>query len=304
MLSHSISCLHQGQQTNRLQLLLKNRAHTLYNPGMSVLHEIVQQKKVRIAAAKRKRPAGELKSFISGIERPRDFAAAVTSDSGQVKLIAELKKASPSKGLIRPDFDHRAIASIYESKGVDALSVLTEEDFFQGNIEYLPEVRAITSRPLLRKDFLVDDYQVLEARAYQADAVLLIAAILERNQAAEYLGYARELGMAVLFEVHDQKELEMALLINAPIIGINNRNLKTLHIDLETTFQLKKEVPGGKIVVSESGISSRQDVLRLAEAGIDAMLVGSSFMASPDIGRRIDELRGAIRSADTREGCI
>ncbi|MGC2061975.1 MAG: indole-3-glycerol phosphate synthase TrpC [Thermodesulfovibrionales bacterium] len=272
--------------------ILKKQGNTLYNPSMSVLNRIVEQKKVRIASAKAKRPLSELKSFISGVERPRDFAGAVTGNAGQVRLIAELKKASPSRGLIRPDFDHRKIASIYEAKAVDALSVLTEEDFFQGKIDYLPEVRAITSRPLLRKDFLVDDYQIFEARACQADAVLLIAAILGKNQAAEYLSCAQELGMAVLFEVHDRKELEMALLIDAPIIGINNRNLKTLSIDLETTFQLRKEIPKEKTVVSESGISRHEDVLRLLEAGVDAMLVGSSFMASPDIGRKIDELRG------------
>ncbi len=260
---------------------------------MSVLAKIVEKKKERIAAAKSRRSAGDLRALISGLEAPRDFGRAVKRDAGgQVRLIAELKKASPSRGLIRPDFDHKKIAAIYDQKGVDALSVLTEEDFFQGNIDYLPEVRTITSRPLLRKDFLVDDYQIFEARAYQADAVLLIAAILGKNQAAEYLGCARELGMAVLFEVHDRAELEMALLIGAPIVGINNRNLKTLAIDLGTTFQLRREIPEGTTVVSESGISRHEDVLRLGEAGVDAMLVGSSFMASPDIGRKIDELRG------------
>jgi indole-3-glycerol phosphate synthase len=268
---------------------------------MSVLNRIVEQKKVRISAAKAARPLAALKSTISSVERPRDFAGAVTGNAGRVKLIAELKKASPSRGLIRPDFDHKKIASIYEARAVDALSVLTEEDFFQGSLDYLPEVRAITSRPLLRKDFLIDDYQIFEARAYQADAVLLIAAILEKNQAAEYLACAGELGMAVLFEVHDHRELEMALLIDAPIIGINNRNLKTLAIDLETTFQLRREIPGGKIVVSESGISRHEDVLKLLEAGVDAMLVGSSFMAAADIGRKIDELRNEI-GTELRDG--
>lgn len=261
---------------------------------MSVLGKIVGKKKERIAAAKARLSARDLRAMISELEAPRDFARAVKRDSdGPVRLIAELKKASPSKGLIRPDFDHRAIASLYDSKGVDAISVLTEEDFFQGSLDYIPEVRALTLRPLLRKDFLVDDYQIYEARAYQADAVLLIAAVLEKGQAAEYLGLAGELGMAVLFEVHDMKELEMALSVDAQIIGINNRNLKTLDIDLETTFQLKREIPRGKTVVSESGIGRHRDVLRLQEAGIDAMLVGSSFMASPDIAGKIDELRGA-----------
>jgi indole-3-glycerol phosphate synthase len=259
---------------------------------MSVLAKIVEKKRERIGIARARSPLSDLRAKISGLERPRDFAKAVTGNAGRVRLIAELKKASPSRGLIRQDFDHKKIASIYEAKGVDALSVLTEEDFFQGRLDYLPEVRAITSRPLLRKDFLIDDYQIFEARAFQADAVLLIAAILEKNQAAEYIACAGELGMAVLFEVHDLRELEMALLVDAPIIGINNRNLKTLQIDLETTFQLRREVPPGKIVVSESGISRHEDVMKLLEAGVDAMLVGSSFMSSPDIGRKIDELRG------------
>jgi len=259
---------------------------------MSVLNKIVEAKKDRLASARAAVPLGDLKDIISGLEKPRDFRAAVTGRSGEVRLIAELKKASPSKGLIRPEFDHKSIASVYDSKGVDALSVLTEEDFFQGSLGYLADARKVSSRPLLRKDFLFDAYQIYEARANQADAILLIAAILGKNQASEYLELAGELGMAVLFEVHDREELDMALLIDAAVIGINNRNLKTLRIDLETTFILKKEIPPGKVIVSESGISSREDVLRLQAAGIDAMLVGSSLMASGDIGRKIDELRG------------
>ncbi len=260
---------------------------------MSVLAKIVDKKRERVAAAKSRRTVPDLRALISGLEGPRDFARAVKREAdGPGRLIAVLKKASPSKGLIRPGFDHREIAAVYEAKGVDAMSVLTEEDFFQGSLGYIADVRAITTRPLLRKDFLFDEYQIYEARASQSDAILLIAAILEKGQAAEYLGLAAELGMAVLFEVHDARELEMALEIDAPIIGINNRNLRTLRIDLDTTFQLRREIPANRTVVSESGISSPEDVRRLMAASVDAMLVGSSFMASADIGRKIDDLRG------------
>ncbi|TAN42188.1 MAG: indole-3-glycerol phosphate synthase TrpC [Nitrospirae bacterium] len=262
---------------------------------MSVLDKIVGQKKERVAAARLQRPAATLRSLISDLGKPRDFRGAIIGGNGLVRLIAEIKKASPSRGLIRPDFDHKAIATVYEEKKVDAISVLTEEDFFQGNLAYLPEVSAISSRPLLRKDFIFDEYQIYEARAAGADAILLIAAILGKGQAGEYLHLAQDLGMAVLFEVHDHDELEMALRVNAPIIGINNRNLKTLQIDLGTTFALTREIPAGIPVVSESGISSRSDVMRLAEAGVGAMLIGSSLMAAPDIAAKIDELRGAAR---------
>src|ERR1700690_990629 len=209
--------------------------------SMSVLKKIVEQKTGRVAYAKSKQPVASLKSLIIDLEKPRDFGKAITRGPGPIRLIAEIKKASPSKGLIRPDFEHRAIALIYEEKGVDAISVLTEEDFFQGRLEYLSEVRKISSRPLLRKDFIFDEYQLYEARANMAAAVLLMAAILEKKQAEEYLHLSLELGMSVLFEVHGFDELEMALGLNALIIGINNRDLKTLQIDLNKTFNLKKE---------------------------------------------------------------
>lgn len=259
---------------------------------MSVLEKIVEAKKKRLSSAKYTKPLSELKSLIRDIERPRDIAKALKRDDNPIKLIAEIKKASPSRGLIRSDFSHTAIASVYEAKKVDAVSVLTEEDFFQGRLEFLEEVKQIVSCPVLRKDFIFDEYQLFEARAKKADAVLLIAAILELKQAEEFLHLARELGLSVLFEVHDLAELETALRINAPIIGINNRNLKTLAIDLNTTFELKKEIHGDCVVVSESGIKTRDDVLRLEEAGIDAMLIGTSLMESHDIAGKIDALRG------------
>lgn len=259
---------------------------------MSVLRKIVERKKERIAYAKSLTPLAELKSAIKNVPESRDFAKAVKRDNTPIRLIAEIKKASPSKGLIRADFSHTAIASIYETKKVDAVSVLTEEDFFQGRLEFLEEVKQIVSCPVLRKDFIFDEYQIFEARAKKADAILLIAALLELKQAEEYLHLARELGLSVLFEVHDLAELETALRINAPIIGINNRNLKTLAIDLNTTFELKKEIPGDRVVVSESGIKTREDVSRLEEAGTDAMLIGTSLMESQDIAAKIDALKG------------
>lgn len=260
---------------------------------MSVLAKIAEKKRERLAAAKRRISSSELSSRLKDLPAPLDFAGAIRGQGGPVRLIAEVKKASPSKGLIRKDFDHKAIASVYKDRQVNAISVLTEEDFFQGKLEFLGDVKKIAGLPVLRKDFILDEYQVIEARVNGADAILLIAAMLEKNQAAEYMHMAAELGLAVLFEVHDHDELVMALDIDAPVIGINNRNLKTLQIDLNTTFILKKEIPHGKIIVSESGIRNRQDVLRLEEAGIDAMLIGTSLMESNDIGSKIAELRGA-----------
>lgn len=259
---------------------------------MSVLQKIVAAKKNRLSSAKYRNPLSEIKSLIRGSEPPKDLAKALKNDNASIKLIAEIKKASPSKGLIRADFSHIAIASIYDEKKVDAISVLTEEDFFQGRLEFLEDVKKIVSCPVLRKDFIFDEYQIFEARAKNADAILLIAAILELKQAEEYLHLASELGLSVLFEVHDFAELETALRVDAPIIGINNRNLKTLAIDINTTFELKKEIPGNRTVVSESGINTRDDVLRLEEAGIDAMLVGTSLMESQDIAGKIDALKG------------
>ncbi|MFO0754159.1 MAG: indole-3-glycerol phosphate synthase TrpC [Thermodesulfovibrionales bacterium] len=260
---------------------------------MSILDTIAARKAERLGEAKRKTSLSELRGRVRECDAPRDFREAVRRKSdAALRLIAELKKASPAKGLIRKDFDPVPIASLYERKGADALSVLTEEDFFQGRLSFLGEVRRKTALPLLRKDFIFDEYQLYEARVNGADALLLIAALLERSQAQDYLHLASELGLQVLFEVHDEEELEKALRVNAEIIGINNRNLRTLAIDLSTTLRLRKEVPPGRIVVSESGIRTRSDVERLREAGVDALLVGTSLMQAEDIGGKIDELMG------------
>jgi indole-3-glycerol phosphate synthase len=259
---------------------------------MTILDRILSKKKERLASAKFRISLSEMKSAVKEIEAPRDFITAISGDGNGIRLIAEIKKASPSKGLIRPDFDHKEIAAVYHSNKVDSISVLTEEDFFQGSPEFIKDVKNIAACPVLRKDFIFDEYQLYETRASKADAVLLIAAILQRNQAEEYLCHARELGLSVLFEVHNFEELETALRIQAPVIGINNRNLKTLAIDLNTTFELKKQIPADRVIVSESGIKSREDVLKLEEAGIDAMLIGTSLMESGDIEGKIRVLRG------------
>lgn len=257
---------------------------------MDILAKIVKQKTERLRHSKSTIPINDLKNSLRDMDETRDFRTAIKRNGEKIKLIAEIKKASPLKGVIKKDFDPIKIASIYDEKPVSAISVLTEEDFFQGHLSYIKAVKDITSKSILRKDFIFDEYQIYESRANNADAILLIAAILDKNQAKEYLHLAKELGLYVLFEVHNEDDLEKALLINADIIGINNRNLKTLKIDLSTTMRLKKDMPKDKIVVSESGIKNRNDVVKLQDAGIDAMLIGTSLMEAEDIGKKIDEL--------------
>lgn len=257
---------------------------------MNILQRIIEKKVEAIKSSKISVSITDLKSKIKDLDKTRDFERAIKRLDGKINLIAEIKKASPSKGIIRKDFDHKKIASIYERESVGAISVLTEEEFFLGDIRYINDVKDLTSKPVLRKDFIFDDYQIYESRVFGADAILLIAAILEKNQAEEYLHIARELGLHVLFEIHDEYDLEKALDIKANIIGINNRDLKTLRIDLSTTLRLKREIPTDRIIVSESGIRNRDDVLLLQKEGIDAILVGTSLMESPDIGKKIEEL--------------
>jgi indole-3-glycerol phosphate synthase len=259
---------------------------------MSILQKIIERKRERLHSLKAKITLSEIKSMASGVEKPEDFKAAVTKANGRIRLIAEIKKASPSQGVIRKDFDPLAIASVYDRKNVDAISILTDEDYFQGKLEYLEMVNKITNKPILRKDFIFDEYQIYESKAYKADAILLIASILDRSQAADYLHLANELGLSVLFEVHDFKELEMVLMIDADIIGINNRDLKTLRVDFNTTLKLRKEIPPHKVIVSESGIKARDDVLKLERASVDAILVGTVFMEADNIEGKINELLG------------
>ena len=277
-----------------LLIWLAKASQQLLKFFMSILNRIVEKKKVRLASSKSLTPLTVLKSIISDIERPRDFQKAIKRDSKNIKLIAEIKKSSPSKGILRKDFDHLSIARIYEEKEVSAVSILTEEDYFQGNLKFLSGVKRVLTKPVLRKDFILDEYQIYESRANEADAILLIAAILDKNQAVEYLHLSKELGLYVIFEIHNFNELEMALLIDSDIIGINNRDLKTLQVNINTTFELKREIPSDRITVSESGIKTRKDVKRLEDAGIDSVLVGTALMEAEDIVKKIDELRGKV----------
>jgi indole-3-glycerol phosphate synthase len=209
-----------------------------------------------------------------------------------VSLIAEVKKASPSKGIIREDFDPVKIARIYEECLASAISVLTDKAFFQGDLEYLTLIREAVKIPLLRKDFIIDEFQIYEARAFGADAILLIVSILDKTQLAEYQHLANELGLDSLIEVHTEKEVEKAIYADANIIGINNRDLSTFETNIDTTAHLIKLIPDDKIVVSESGISTRDDILTLKDQGVDAVLIGETLMKSDDIGKKIKELLG------------
>ncbi|MCL6520403.1 MAG: indole-3-glycerol phosphate synthase TrpC [Armatimonadetes bacterium] len=261
-----------------------------------ILEKILADKRIEIDSRKSQWRIDELKT--KETSPPRDFRAALAvqkSSAGRgpsliIRLIAEVKKASPSKGLIRSDFDPVAIARAYEEAGASAISVLTDEKYFQGRLEYLTAVRNAVNLPVLRKDFIIDAFQVYEARMAQADAILLIMAALSKSQLAELMALASDLGMACLVEVHTAEELEVALESGAEIIGINNRNLQTFETKLETTVELAKMVPGDRILVSESGIFTRLDVERLMEAGVDAILVGESLMREPDPRVKVREL--------------
>ncbi len=225
------------------------------------------------------------------IPPPRGFERALVDFPG-VSLIAEAKKASPSKGVICADFNPVGIARQYEAGGAQAMSVLTDEKFFQGSLSFIPQVRAAVGLPVLRKDFIIHEIQIREAKRFGADAVLLIAAILEMEQIRDFLDQVRELKMDALVEVHDEKELEKALVAGSSLIGVNNRNLKDFSMDLETTFRLKRQIPGQIPVVSESGIRTIDDIKRLAEAEITAVLVGETLMRVGGKQLAVRELMG------------
>lgn len=226
--------------------------------------------------------------------KPRGFAANIEKKiaDGHAGVITEIKKASPSKGVFREDFNPAEIAASYEKNGAACLSVLTDKDYFQGSARYLREARQACTIPVLRKDFLVDPYQVYEARAMGADAILLIAAALDDAQMKDFESIAQELNMDVLVEVHDAYELERALKLNTPLLGINNRNLRTFEVSLETTLSLLKDIPKEKRVVTESGILTKEDVALMRAAQVHAFLVGEAFMRQPDPGIALAELFG------------
>jgi indole-3-glycerol phosphate synthase len=253
-----------------------------------ILDEIVRFRRVDVARTARDTPRKELEQSPAYAAPRRGFAQAL--QRGGIAIIAEVKKASPSRGVIRPDFDPAAIARAYEHGGAVGVSVLTEERFFQGHLEHLAQVRRAVHLPILRKDFLIDPYQVVEARTWGADAVLLIVAILGDKQLSEMLTATREQELDALVEIHDERELECALAAGAEIIGINNRDLRSFVTSLETAERLRPLVPAGAIPVAESGISGPADIVRLRRAGFDAFLIGECLMRAPDPGTKLREL--------------
>jgi indole-3-glycerol phosphate synthase len=257
-----------------------------------ILDRIIATKREEIAAALATTPLAEVVAAAAAQPAPRDFVGAIRKriGCGQPAIIAEIKKASPSKGVIRPDFRPAEIAQSYEQHGAACLSVLTDRQYFQGAPEYLAAARAACGLPVLRKDFIVDRYQVAEARAMGADCILLIAAALTVPQMQELEAQARGYGMAVLVEVHNGGELAAALQLKTPLLGINNRNLRTFDVTLETTLGLLDRIPADRIVVSESGILTAEDVALMRASGVNAFLVGEAFMRAPSPGLELARL--------------
>ena len=255
------------------------------------LKEIVIKKKESILLAKQQMPEEVVKAKLTGSQAARPFLRAINK-AREISLIAEIKKQSPSQGLICENFNPSEIAKVYQEAGAQAVSVLTEQDFFGGNLNYINEVKGAVSLPVLRKDFILEPYQVYESRLYGADAILLIADLLTRETLTELMGLADTLGMDYLVEVHDEKELKKVLNLKVNLIGINNRDLHTLEVDSKTTEKLFLLIPKDKIVVVESGIKSYQDVLFLKILGVKAVLVGEALMRAQDRKRKIEELMG------------
>lgn len=257
----------------------------------TILDQIVASKRHEIAAAQAQLPLDELRRVAAAAPPPRDFLTPLAA-SGPVHLIAEVKRASPSKGLLREDFDPVDIASIYERHGASCLSVLTDAPYFQGSLDNLRAVRAAVELPLLRKDFILDSYQLYEARAAGADAVLLIAECLDDCHLRKLHNETIDLGMTPLVELYEPENLDRVLEAGATLIGVNNRDLRTFHTDLEHTLRICQRIPPDCVLVSESGIRTPEDVARLQSAGVRAILVGESLITSPDIGAAVDRLLG------------
>jgi indole-3-glycerol phosphate synthase len=257
-----------------------------------ILDKIVAVKQQEVAASKKRKSLELVRADAESRVLTRDFVGALRAKiaAGKPAVIAEIKKASPSKGVIRADFIPADIAQSYAEFGAACLSVLTDKQFFQGEVDYLKQARASCQLPVLRKDFMVDAYQIYESRAMGADCILLIAACLDDAQMNEFEGIARSLDMAVLVEVHDQVELERALKLKTPLLGINNRNLQTFEVSLDTTLSLRRLVPADRLLVTESGIHTRDDVLRMGAAGVNAFLVGEAFMRAPEPGEALAAL--------------
>jgi indole-3-glycerol phosphate synthase len=257
-----------------------------------ILKKIVEVKREEIAAATKRKSLAVMRADAESRVLTRDFVGALRAkiSAGQAAVIAEIKKASPSKGVLRDDFIPADIAQSYAEHGAACLSVLTDRQFFQGEPDFLKQARASCQLPVLRKDFMIDPYQIYESRAMGADCILLIAACLDDAQMADLEAIARSLDMAVLVEVHEASELARALKLKTPLVGINNRNLRTFEVSLQTTLDMLGDVPADRLPVTESGILGRADVLRMREAGVHAFLVGEAFMRAPDPGVALAEL--------------
>jgi indole-3-glycerol phosphate synthase len=254
-----------------------------------ILQQIVESTKIRVEKAKDGRTWQQLEKLLPEGDAPRGFKAALKHPD-RLGLIAEIKKRSPSKGIIAPDFDHRKMAEVYRDSKADCLSVLTEPEYFAGELQYLKDAREISGKPCIRKDFIIDEWQIVEARLYGADCILLIAAILSDWQIRAFKHMAHRYGMDALVEIHDEAEASRAVANGCDFIGINNRDLKTFEVDLATTEKLRPLLPDEAVVVAESGVFTRDDAQRLRNAGADALLVGESLMKSGDAQKAIEEL--------------
>ena len=258
----------------------------------NILEKIVACKRQEVEAARKERPVEMLQEQLAAAPPVRDFTAALASAAGGMGMIAEVKKASPSAGLIRADFDPVEIARVYESAGASCISVLTDEQFFQGHLDFLRQIRQAVSLPVMRKEFILDRYQVLEARAAGADCILLIAECLDDCKLRELYFYAAELGMESLIEIYEPDNLPRVLALEPNLLGVNNRNLKTFVTELGHSLSLKKQVPESCLFVSESGIRTREDVVRLQDGGVRAILVGETLMRADDIAGKVRDLLG------------
>ncbi len=265
------------------------------NLESTILGGILARRRERLVEAKTRVPLRLLQESAKARSDFRDFARAIARGGGMIHVIAELKRASPTRGILSAKYRRREIAQGYQAAGARALSVLTEEDNFLGSLQDLVDVRAAVRLPVLRKDFILEPYQVYESAAAGADALLLIVAALEEGELGQLLELSHEIGMAALVEIHDEAELDRALKAGAKIIGVNNRDLRTLDVDIETSFRLRPRIPPGVAAVSESGIRTPQDLKRLADAGYDAALIGERFMTAPDPGEALAALLGAGR---------
>ena len=259
------------------------------------LETIVKNKRAELVHLKREQPLDLMKERITESPPLRDFKRALMSpatagETTTIRIIAEVKKASPSKGIIREDFNPVELACTFEENGAVALSVLTDKKYFQGDFDYLASIKRATAIPLLDKDFIIDPYQIYQARMYGADAVLLIAAILSDDLLADYLELTKQLGLSALVEVHTLDELQRVLAMNTPIIGINNRNLATFQVSIKTSLELLTYIPEGTLIVSESGIDSKKEIISLRERGVHAFLIGEALMKEPDAGKKLREL--------------